>query len=113
MRKQNAVAATMLAVSLALSYASAARAGDSEGVDSLFEKTVPIEIMSVQRGKVVITTMEVDGSVQDNTAISNVTGRNVITGSSFSNASGLSTTIQNSGNNVLIQNATILQLDVR
>lgn len=113
MRKRNAVAATMLAVSLVLPCASAAWAGDPQGVGSFFESTVPGEVMSAQRGKAVITTMELDGSVQDNTAINNATGRNVITGGAFTNASGLSTTIQNSGNNVLIQNATILQLDVR
>ena len=49
----------------------------------------------------------------NNAAVNNVTGMNMVTGSSFSNASGLSTVIQNSGSNVLIQNATILQLDVR
>jgi hypothetical protein len=69
--------------------------------------------MSVQRGRAVLTFMDVDGNVQDNTAINNITGRNVITSGAFANASGLSTAIQNSGNNVLIQNATILQLDLR
>src|SRR6476661_2739741 len=81
-------------------------------VGSIFQKTVPSDVMSAQRGRAVLTFMDVDGNVQDNAAINNITGRNVITSGAFANASGLSTAIQNSGNNVLIQNATILQLDL-
>ena len=87
--------------------------GDVAGADVIFARTVPAEVMDMQRGKAVITMMDVDGNVSDNAAVNNVTGMNMVTGSSFSNASGLSTVIQNSGSNVLIQNATILQLDVR
>jgi hypothetical protein len=80
---------------------------------ALFGTSVPDEVMAAQRGKAVLTIMNLDGSVQDNAAINNITGNNVIRSGSFTNASGLTTTIQNSGNNVLIQNATILQLDLR
>jgi hypothetical protein len=112
MRLHKALAAALTTVSLVLACTATARA-EGDSVDTTFGRTVSHEVMSVQRGKAVTTLMDVDGSVQDNAAINNVTGRNVITNGAFSNASGLSTTIQNSGNNVLIQNATILQLDVR
>jgi hypothetical protein len=112
MRLHKALAVSLTTVSLALACTGAARA-EADSVDTVFGKTVSEEVMSAQRGKAVMTLMDVDGSVQDNAAINTVTGRNIITNGAFSNASGLSTTIQNSGNNVLIQNATILQLDVR
>lgn len=40
----------------------------------------------------------------------NITGTNVISSDALSNASGIPTVIQNSGNNVIIQNATIVNL---
>jgi hypothetical protein len=114
MRVNQITALALAAACVTLACSSAARAeGESPGLDAVFGKTVPAEVMSMHRGKAVITTMDVDGSVADNASINNVTGMNVVTSGSFTNASGLSTVIQNSGNNVLIQNATILQLDVR
>lgn len=58
----------------------------------------------------VFNSNEVDGQLYNNEAVSNVTGSNFVTDGSFSGMSGFSTVIQNSGNNVLIQNATVLNL---
>ncbi|WP_454830798.1 hypothetical protein [Pseudoxanthomonas wuyuanensis] len=52
----------------------------------------------------------VDGSVNDNTADRIVSGSNTINGGSFANASGINTVIQNTGTNVLIQNAMIVNV---
>jgi hypothetical protein len=51
-----------------------------------------------------------DGTVSGNVAHDNVTGQNVVDGGSFSNAAGILTVIQNSGNNVLIQNGTAVNV---
>ncbi len=48
----------------------------------------------------------------NNSANGTVSGGNVINDGAFSGSSGLSTIIQNSGNNVLIQSATILNLNI-
>lgn len=58
----------------------------------------------------VFNSNEVDGRLYNNEAVSNVTGSNFVTDGSFAGMSGFSTVIQNSGNNVLIQNATVLNL---
>jgi hypothetical protein len=50
------------------------------------------------------------GSVANNSAVNVMTGNNSIADGSFSNASGFPIVIQNSGANVLIQNATIINL---
>jgi len=50
------------------------------------------------------------GSVSDNIASRVSTGSNAITDGSFANSSGLPTVIQNTGANVLIQNATVLNV---
>ncbi len=58
----------------------------------------------------VFNSNEVDGQLYNNEAVSNVTGSNFVTDGSFAGMSGFSTVIQNSGNNVLIQSATVLNL---
>lgn len=52
----------------------------------------------------------IDGTVSDNVAEDLVTGSNAITGDAFSNTSGISTVIQNTGNNVLIQNGMVVNV---
>jgi hypothetical protein len=51
-----------------------------------------------------------DGKVEDNTAERVVGGSNSVTGGAFSEAAGINTLIQNSGTNVLIQNALIVNV---
>lgn len=58
----------------------------------------------------VFNTNDVDGQLYNNEVISNVTGSNFVGDGAFAGISGFSTVIQNSGNNVLIQNATVLNL---
>lgn len=54
-----------------------------------------------------------DGVVTDNQAYNLTTGSNWITDGSLAGASGFPTVVQNSGNNVLIQNSTIINLQVQ
>lgn len=56
--------------------------------------------------------MQLAGTTANNTAINVATGTNAITGGAFSSMSGLPVVIQNSGANVLIQNAVILNLQI-
>jgi hypothetical protein len=49
----------------------------------------------------------------DNSASNLTTGMNAITDGSFGQASGFPMLIQNTGNNVIIQNSTILNLTVK
>ena len=55
----------------------------------------------------------VDGAVAANTAVQVVTGNNRIDTGSFANMAGIPVVIQNSGANVLIQNATIINLQFK
>lgn len=56
------------------------------------------------------TNADLRGTVSGNSATNVVTGANTIQASSFAGASGIPIVIQNSGANVLIQNATIINL---
>ncbi|WP_229506276.1 hypothetical protein [Massilia sp. BJB1822] len=57
--------------------------------------------------------MKLNGAVSNNKAVQVLTGSNTITEGSFANASGLPMVIQNSGANVLIQNATIVNVQLK
>ena len=59
-----------------------------------------------------IEMIEMGADVQDNIVVDSVSGNNYVSGDAFSGASGFSTIIQNSGNHVVIQNATIVNLSV-
>lgn len=50
------------------------------------------------------------GEVVDNHAENILSGNNTMSGDAFSGASGINTAIQNSGSNVLIQNATVVNV---
>ncbi|MDB5916553.1 MAG: hypothetical protein JWR40_787, partial [Massilia sp.] len=53
------------------------------------------------------------GAVAGNSAINVSTGANIIQGGSFANMSGIPIVVQNSGANVLIQNATVINLQLK
>ena len=55
----------------------------------------------------------IDGAVATNTAMNVATGANSIDAGSFAHMAGIPVVIQNSGANVLIQNATIINLQFK
>ena len=69
------------------------------------------------RGGSDLTVIDIDtkltGAVAGNTATNVTTGWNVIQGGSFANMSGIPIVVQNSGANVLIQNATVINLQLK
>lgn len=54
----------------------------------------------------------IESVLSNNVAKGTVSGGNSINGSAFSSSSGVSTVIQNSGNNVSINTATILTINI-
>jgi hypothetical protein len=64
-------------------------------------------------GTQVLNDMKLRGVVADNQASNLTTGNNLLSDGAFSGAAGLPMVIQNSGNNVLIQNATIVNVQVK
>ena len=83
--------------------------------DAVFGTAISELDLGTQRGGDVrvTNTNNLNAQLHDNTAISNVTGSNFVTSEAFSNSSGFSTVVQNSGNNVIIQNATVLNLQMQ
>jgi hypothetical protein len=71
-----------------------------------------------QRGRggevdiVTLNNQNVAALLRGNTAINNATGHNMIDNGSFAGASGLISVVQNSGNNVIIQDSTIVNVTI-
>ncbi len=70
------------------------------------------ELAGDRGGTAVDNTSNATGTVSGNVASQLTTGSNTISQGSFSNTSGIPIVIQNTGNNVLIQNSTILNLQL-
>jgi hypothetical protein len=86
---------------------------DDAGVQAIGAAVPSTSLESLRGGDGNVNTTNVAdlrGRVDGNTASNVVTGGNVVQDGSFANASGISTVIQNSGNNVLIQNGTVVNV---
>lgn len=96
--------------------ASPLEAQTASGSDmAFFAQPVDTAQLGNLRGgsELVLNHMTLDGTTADNTASHVVTGTNLIGSGAFASASGIPVVIQNSGANVLIQNAVILNLQVQ
>jgi hypothetical protein len=62
---------------------------------------------------VVVNEQDLSARMSNTSASRLTTGSNIITDGSFANSNGLPIVIQNSGNGVIIQNSTILNLNLR
>ena len=91
--------------------AAPVRAGDMFGIVA-----VDSEDLAISRGgaelDITLNEAKASGVVSGNQASNLTTGNNYVN-DSFAGASGFSTVVQNSGNNVLIQNATVINLRVQ
>jgi hypothetical protein len=77
-------------------------------------KPVDVRVLERRRGGTdVINDSRLKGVVSNNQAINVTTGGNIITEGAFAGTQGLPLVVQNSGNNVLIQNATIVNVQVK
>lgn len=88
----------------------------AEPVKSALPGSKPIDtgrLATSRGGTDALNDMRLKGVVADNQASNLSTGNNAITDGAFSGASGMPMVIQNSGNNVLIQNATIVNVQVK
>ena len=79
-----------------------------------FDNPVAMATLESQRGgsQLVVNDMQLAGTTSGNSATQVVTGTNAISAGAFANMSGLPVVIQNSGANVLIQNAVILHVQM-
>ncbi|MDT6963834.1 hypothetical protein QTN24_20220 [Cupriavidus sp. SZY C1] len=108
-------AATAVAGAAASVAAMTPDQGQKPNIFGTAARAVATQKLDDVRGgaEVVVNDMRLHGTVGDNAAVNTFSGSNIVADGSFSNAAGLPTVIQNSGNNVLIQNATILNVQFK
>jgi hypothetical protein len=74
------------------------------------------EALEAQRGgesRYEFNFQETTATMEKTIAVGTTNGANSISGGAFGGASGFPVAVQNSGNNVIVQNAFIINLDVR
>jgi hypothetical protein len=111
--RSNKLASIALAIVMsAPAYATEAGAPEAE---QGFGVTLSNQELDSERGRNTLTIIEkdMDAGLHDNAAIANVTGSNFIAGDALNNATGIPMVVQNTGNNVIIQNSTILNLQIK
>ena len=87
-----------------------ARPDDIAGLGARVDSGV---LAGLSGGADVSAKINLDGTVSNNHADHVISGSNAISAGSFQGASGVPMVIQNTGNNVLIQNATIINVQFR
>jgi len=114
MWRRTAVLAGTIALAISAQQAIAQKKPGPEDMTGLGKAMTP-KALDTQRGGqgIVVNKNDLNGNLYDNRAIDNITGSNYITESAFSHASGLPVSVQNTGNNVLIQNSFILNLEMK
>ena len=102
----------MLALPALAALCGAALAEDAPPAPAGFGPALASDGLAQYRGgsEMASSEMRLAGTTADNAANNVVTGANSISAGSFANMSGIPVVIQNSGANVLIQNATIVNL---
>ncbi|BDR12470.1 carbon storage regulator [Vibrio sp. STUT-A11] len=103
---------------LSMIIAVSAFADDLELSD---EEVIGTNVLSESRGGRLVE-IEIDsiysdtdmtGISSDNLALNTVSGNNILAPGAFAGSSGISSVIQNTGNNVVIQNATVVNLTLK
>jgi hypothetical protein len=110
------LAAAMLVTALGSGAAYASSPGDPP--PPTFGAATPVEQLQVMTGGTDthvnnLNTQETNGTVSNNSNFSLGNGANNLDGGAFGNSAGVNTVIQNTGNNVLIQNATIVHMTMQ
>lgn len=110
------IAAWLLCLGMAATPAVAEEAGaapPAPAVSAFGEQLSDADLSTYRGGSALqINEMMLDSKLLNNSAYNNVTGSNFVGQEAFNGSSGFSTVVQNSGNNVIIQNATILNISL-
>jgi hypothetical protein len=87
--------------------------GRTPGVAGLGPGVASSVLANLSGGSDVSENITITGNVSDTSTENVSTGMNWIGGGSFGNAAGLPIVIQNTGNSVLIQNATVVNVQMQ
>jgi hypothetical protein len=107
----------VLAAMAALAVPAAGQAGEAQ--EGLEELGAPVAAQALDRyrgredSRLEINIQETSATMEDTVAAHNRSGHNLIGGGSFKDSVGFPMVMQNTGNNVIMQNAVILNIDLK
>lgn len=95
--------------------AAISNAAEPRTSDPLFGAPLANARLETQRGgqDLIVNEQKLKATLTDNSASNLNTGNNIITDGALAGINGIPMVIQNSGNNVIIQNSTILNLNLK
>jgi hypothetical protein len=96
-------------------FSTATLAAGASNTDAAFGTAVPDADLANNRGGYTVqtSTNNLTATLGENQALSNLTGNNTVSSGAFTSTSGFATVVQNSGNNVIIQNSTIVNVELK
>ena len=105
----------LVASALSVSEGAPVRSPARDRIDGLGTAMDPAGLATLRGGEsieldIVENTASANGVVSGNHAENIISGTNTLAGEAFSGANGINTAIQNSGSNVLIQNAMVVNV---
>ena len=111
---------SVLTLLIIIMQSQSANADSAQNQDKLLfsaMETAQLEELDNARGRegvdiFTLNNMNVRATLTDNQANNNVNGANIIDHGSFTQTSGITSVIQNSGNNVIIQDSTIVNVTI-
>ncbi len=116
--RKGAIAASLVAVSI-VNAGSAEADSEQDLCDPALAAPVPDSELQAQRGQADVrwvtlsdVDVDVDANVDGNQTVSSPTGDNAIADSALHDAHGFTTVIQNTGNHVVIQDVTIINVSI-
>jgi len=100
---------------IAVGGAADAKASTLAAGDPVFGAPLANARLATQRGgqDLIVNEQKLKATLTDNSASNLNTGNNIITDGALAGVNGIPMVIQNSGNNVIIQNSTILNLNLK
>ena len=94
-------------------YVAAVRCDCSNEAEDLGQAVDGTTLSNASGGTLVAQNTTLTGTQSNDSADHIASGYNLITGNSFAGEAGIPVVIQNSGSNVLIQNATVLNVEFK
>lgn len=99
-----------------MTFAPLSAHAEQRPINNLFGDPVQVQELDELRGQGgvldISNVANLEAMLSDNDASNSVTGSNSIDGQSFTDASGVFSIIQNTGNNVIIQDSTIITVTI-
>lgn len=113
--KRGLIAFTGLVLLSPAAWALPAKGAGAPGLGQALGKPVSAQTLATNRGGHIfqLGSAQLSAQLDNNQAFGSSRGKNIVSQQAFAGSSGIPTLIQNTGNNVVIQNATVVNVQLQ